>query len=70
MCALREASCSVLYNPRKSKGFSTLDTSPGMSHLTMPVPWNREKYNCFLQFGGSDQWGNITNGCDLVKKLS
>jgi tyrosyl-tRNA synthetase len=21
-----------------------------------------------LQFGGSDQWGNITNGCDLVRK--
>ena len=21
-----------------------------------------------LQIGGSDQWGNITNGCDLVRK--
>jgi tyrosyl-tRNA synthetase len=27
-------------------------------------------YGCLLQFGGSDQWGNITNGCDLIKKLS
>ncbi|CAD8073806.1 unnamed protein product [Paramecium primaurelia] len=27
-----------------------------------------EKYNCTLQIGGSDQWGNITNGCDFVKK--
>jgi tyrosyl-tRNA synthetase len=25
--------------------------------------------NCILQLGGSDQWGNITNGCDLVKKI-
>lgn len=21
-----------------------------------------------MQIGGSDQWGNITNGCDLIKK--
>ncbi len=27
-----------------------------------------EKYNCILQFGGSDQWGNIVSGIDLVKK--
>ena len=25
--------------------------------------------NCVVQLGGSDQWGNITNGCDLVKKI-
>jgi tyrosyl-tRNA synthetase len=22
-----------------------------------------------FQFGGSDQWSNITSGCDLIKKL-
>lgn len=27
-----------------------------------------EKEQCVLQFGGSDQWGNITNGCELVRK--
>ncbi len=27
-----------------------------------------EKYNCKIQFGGSDQWGNIISGIDLVKK--
>jgi tyrosyl-tRNA synthetase len=27
-----------------------------------------EEEGCILQFGGSDQWGNITNGCDLVRK--
>jgi tyrosyl-tRNA synthetase len=26
-------------------------------------------YNCRLQFGGSDQWGNITAGLDLIKKV-
>ena len=24
--------------------------------------------NCTLQIGGSDQWGNITAGCELVRK--
>jgi tyrosyl-tRNA synthetase len=27
-----------------------------------------EKYDCELQIGGSDQWGNITAGGELVKK--
>jgi tyrosyl-tRNA synthetase len=27
-----------------------------------------EKHNCQLQIGGSDQWGNITAGIDLIKK--
>jgi len=26
--------------------------------------------NCILQIGGSDQWGNIINGVDLIKKYS
>lgn len=28
-----------------------------------------KEQNCFFQFGGSDQWGNITNGCDLIRRL-
>jgi tyrosyl-tRNA synthetase len=28
-----------------------------------------EKYNCTLQMGGSDQWGNITAGIDLIRKV-
>ena len=27
-----------------------------------------EEYNCQLQMGGSDQWGNIVTGLDLIKK--
>jgi len=27
-----------------------------------------QKNNCILQMGGSDQWGNIINGVDLIKK--
>ena len=29
-----------------------------------------KKYNCQLQMGGSDQWGNILSGIDLIKKIS
>ena len=25
--------------------------------------------NCILQIGGSDQWGNIVNGVDLVRRI-
>jgi tyrosyl-tRNA synthetase len=28
-----------------------------------------ERYNCELQVGGSDQWGNITAGIDLARRL-
>jgi tyrosyl-tRNA synthetase len=30
---------------------------------------NRKK-NCALQIGGSDQWGNIVNGVELIKRFS
>ena len=29
-----------------------------------------KKKNCALQIGGSDQWGNIVNGVDLIKRYS
>ena len=29
-----------------------------------------KKENCILQIGGSDQWGNIVNGVELIKKYS
>lgn len=28
-----------------------------------------KNYDCKLQFGGSDQWGNITAGLELIRKL-
>ena len=28
-----------------------------------------DRYDCTLQMGGSDQWGNITAGIDLIRKL-
>ena len=29
-----------------------------------------KKYNCILQIGGSDQWGNIINGVDLIRRTA
>ncbi|NMA69061.1 MAG: tyrosine--tRNA ligase [Desulfitobacterium sp.] len=29
-----------------------------------------ELYNCEMQIGGSDQWGNITAGSDLIRRMS
>jgi tyrosyl-tRNA synthetase len=29
-----------------------------------------KELNCNVQFGGSDQWGNIINGIDLIKKAT
>ncbi|MDR0971173.1 MAG: tyrosine--tRNA ligase [Bacteroidales bacterium] len=28
-----------------------------------------ENYNCHLQMGGSDQWGNITTGTELIRRM-
>jgi tyrosyl-tRNA synthetase len=28
-----------------------------------------DRFGCTLQIGGSDQWGNIVAGCDLIRRL-
>jgi tyrosyl-tRNA synthetase len=28
-----------------------------------------DRFNCTLQMGGSDQWGNITGGMDLIRRV-
>jgi tyrosyl-tRNA synthetase len=28
------------------------------------------RYGCALQLGGSDQWGNITAGCELIRRVN
>ena len=32
--------------------------------------WLHEHHRCELQVGGSDQWGNITSGIDLIRRRS
>ncbi len=29
-----------------------------------------KEYNCLLQMGGSDQWGNITTGTELIRRMN
>tara|TARA_B100001741_G_C16533265_1_gene590566 strand:- start:194 stop:1435 length:1242 start_codon:yes stop_codon:yes gene_type:complete len=29
-----------------------------------------KEHNCILQMGGSDQWGNIVNGVELIRRIS
>ena len=29
-----------------------------------------DKYDCTLQIGGSDQWGNLVSGSDLIRKIN
>ena len=29
----------------------------------------QKKHKCILQIGGSDQWGNIVNGVDLIRRI-
>jgi len=31
--------------------------------------WLRKNKNCMLQMGGSDQWGNITTGTELIRRM-
>ncbi|MDR9449004.1 MAG: tyrosine--tRNA ligase [Psychroflexus sp.] len=55
----------------------SLETSEGMSFTEFTyqliqaydfLHLNR-KYNCSLQMGGSDQWGNITTGTELLRRI-
>ena len=32
--------------------------------------WLHEHEGCELQIGGSDQWGNITAGVDLIRRTA
>ena len=32
--------------------------------------WLNQNHDCLVQFGGSDQWGNITAGTELIRRKS
>ena len=58
------------------KRLSTTDVSDGMSFTEFTYQLFQaydfyyliENYNCTIQMGGSDQWGNITSGVELIRK--
>ena len=55
---------------------SRLDREQNLSFLEFNYPIFQaydflklnQKYKCILQMGGSDQWGNIVNGIELIRK--
>ena len=51
-----------------ASGISYTEFSYALLQANDYLELNR-KYNCQLQTGGSDQWGNITAGVDLVRRV-
>ena len=68
---------TVNYLLQKEAVSRRLDSEEGISFTEFSYPLLQardflelfDRYNCTLQMGGSDQWGNITAGIDLVRKL-
>ena len=54
-----------------------LDSEEGISYTEFSYPLLQardylelyDRFTCTLQMGGSDQWGNITAGIDLIRKI-
>ncbi len=53
---------------REGSGISFTEFSYSLLQALDFAELNR-RYNCSLQLGGSDQWGNITAGIDLTRRM-
>lgn len=53
----------------REQGISYTEFSYALLQAYDFVELNR-RYGCTLQIGGSDQWGNITSGIELIRKLA
>src|SRR4051794_18933283 len=68
---------TVNYMLQKEAVSRRLESEEGISFTEFSYPLLQardylelfERFNCTLQMGGTDQWGNITAGIDLVRKL-
>ena len=68
---------TVNYMLQKESVSRRLDQEEGISYTEFSYlllqAWDFvhlfDRYGCTLQMGGSDQWGNITAGIDLARKL-
>ncbi len=77
---LRDVGKHVTVNQMMAKDSvkSRLDSEHGISFTEFSYMllqafdfwWLYENKNCIMQMGGSDQWGNITAGTDLIRKRS
>ena len=77
---LRDVGKNVTVNQMTAKDSvrSRLESEAGISYTEFSYMllqafdfwWLHEHKGCTLQLGGSDQWGNITAGIDLIRKRS
>lgn len=76
---LREIGCNFnvnemlskdLYKNRLAKGGLTFMELGYMLMQSFDFVHLNDKFNCVLQIGGSDQWGNICGGVELSRKMN
>ncbi len=68
---------TINYMLAKDSVKARLESESGLSYTEFSYmllqAWDfvelHRRYSCVLQAGGSDQWGNITAGCELQRKL-
>lgn len=59
-----------LYKNRLEKGGLTFMEMGYMLMQSFDFVHLNDKFNCVLQIGGSDQWGNICGGVELARKMN
>lgn len=59
-----------LYKNRLEKGGLTFMEMGYMLMQSFDFVHLNDKFNCILQIGGSDQWGNICGGVELSRKMN
>lgn len=75
---LREVGCRFSVNKMLAAESVKQRMETGLSYLEFSYMllqaydfyYLNKKYNCKIQIGGQDQWGNIVAGVDLVRKLA
>lgn len=68
---------TISYMLQKEAISRRLESEEGISYTEFSYPLLQardylelfDRYHCTLQMGGSDQWGNITAGIDLIRKM-
>jgi tyrosyl-tRNA synthetase len=76
--AFTVSSSTINYMTAKESVKKRLESENGISYTEFTYQlmqgydfyWLFENKNCKLQFGGSDQWGNMTTGTELIRRKS
>ena len=67
---INEMLAKDLYKNRLAKGGLTFMEMGYMLMQSFDFVHLNDKFNCVLQIGGSDQWGNICGGVELSRKMN